>query len=295
MRPVPEMYPVTQRYRDDYTQYNVGIHGAVDVGTPVGTPVLAPEDGEIIHADWVWALPGGPHDWESRDFQIKPEPGNTWTGGGIMVGLRNAVGSRWWIAHLSRTDMNPGDRVVKGQVIGYTGNTGSSTGPHAHIALVPPNPDRYNTAFGAIDPLPYFTEKYEPRRYLAWQGGPTTGSGSTVIEGDEIDMASMDDLRRVVAEETRQAVIRELTYPRDKQGPHAGGKVSLQDEILHLASNFAVIARAVSPAAVKASVAQAVAEVGLDLDQDALAERVADHLFAKAVASASATTTTEGA
>lgn len=207
MRPVPGMYPVTQRFSDNATIYNYGAgHGAIDYGVPVGTPVLAPEDGVVGHADWAWNLPGGPADWAARDYQIKPAPGDTRTGGGIMVSITNSAGSRWWLCHLSKTDLNRGDRVRRGQIIGYSGNTGSSTGPHLHVSLLPAAPNWGNGFFGAIDPAPYITAAYSPLTYTTWQGTATAGAGATTTRKDWFDMATEADLRRIVREEIRKNV-----------------------------------------------------------------------------------------
>lgn len=164
MRPVPEAYPVTQSFKQNLTQYNVaGSHGAIDYGTPVGTPIVAPEDGVITFADWCYNLPGGPDQWDVRDFQIKPAYGVTNVGGGIMTRLENELGTKWWFAHLSSNDIAPvGTKVRKGQIIGYTGNTGSSTGPHLHLALIPKYAAWGNGYFGGINPQPYLTERYAP-------------------------------------------------------------------------------------------------------------------------------------
>lgn len=207
MRPVPAMYAITQRYADNATIYNYGAgHGAIDYGVPVGTPIVALEDGVVTHADWAWNLAGGPGDWVARDYQIKPAPGDTRTGGGIMVRLVNSIGSRWWVCHLSRTDLNPGDRVRRGQIIGYSGNTGSSTGPHTHVALLPPSPAWGNGYYGSIDPEPYIKVPYQPLTYTAWQGAPTTGKGGATTRKDWFDMATEADLRRIVREEIRAQV-----------------------------------------------------------------------------------------
>ena len=207
MRPVPGMYPVTQRFSDNATIYNYGAgHGAIDYGVPVGTPILAPEDGVVGHADWAWNLPGGPADWAARDYQIKPAPGDTRTGGGIMVSIINSAGSRWWLCHLSKTDLNRGDRVRRGQIIGYSGNTGSSTGPHLHVSLLPAAPNWGNGFFGAIDPAPYITAAYSPLTYTTWQGTATAGAGATTTRKDWFDMATEADLRRIVREEIRKNV-----------------------------------------------------------------------------------------
>lgn len=207
MRPVPGMYPVTQRFSDNATIYNYGAgHGAIDYGVPVGTPILAPEDGVVGHADWAWNLPGGANDWAARDYQIKPAPGDTRTGGGIMVSIINSAGSRWWLCHLSKTDLNRGDRVRRGQIIGYSGNTGSSTGPHLHVSLLPAAPNWGNGFFGAIDPAPYITAAYSPLTYTTWQGTATAGAGATTTRKDWFDMATEADLRRIVREEIRKNV-----------------------------------------------------------------------------------------
>lgn len=203
MRPVPAMYDTTQTYRENATQFNYGTyHGALDFGVPEGTPIVAPEDGVIAHAGFAWDLPGGPNDWAVRDYQIKPARGDLRTGGGIMVKLVNDIGSRWWSAHLSRTDLNVGDRVRKGQIIGYSGNTGSSTGPHLHQALIPPAPNWANGAYGGIDPAPYLTEAYAPLSAVSWQGAPTAGVGSTTRDTilDFIDASehnTVDSVKKV--------------------------------------------------------------------------------------------------
>lgn len=238
MRPVPEMYGTTQTYRQNATIYNYGTyHGALDYGVPVGTPVVAPQDGVIRHAGFAWDLPGGPYDWLVRDFQIKPAYGDLQTGGGIVVRLDNTIGSRWWSAHLNRTHLNAGDRVRKGQIIGYSGNTGSSTGPHLHLSLLPPRPNWQNGAFGAIDPAPYLTEKYAPLRYVSWQGSPTGGTGATTTKKDWFDMADKNTLKDALRElipEIRDAVLDEPircvgTDPRT--GEQYAGYSSLRNEV----------------------------------------------------------------
>lgn len=162
MRPVPESYPVTQTFYANATKYNLGAgHGAIDYGAPVGTPVVAPEDGTVVFADWAWKLPGGANDWASRWYQIKPAVNQRKVGGGIMTVIRTDIGSIWILAHLSDNNIAPkGTRVRKGQRVALTGHTGSSTGPHLHMSLLPPTPNYSNGYFGAINPAPWMTEPY---------------------------------------------------------------------------------------------------------------------------------------
>lgn len=156
------------------------MHGGTDFATPVGVPVIAPDDGVIVHSDWAWNLPGGPNDWASRWYLLKPNAGNTGGGGGIITILRNDVGSHWVFAHLSSNDEAPkGKRVRAGDIIGKTGNTGTSTAPHIHVELIPPNPRYTSYSWGRIDSVPFMTEPYLPNKYVSWTGGATTGKGST--------------------------------------------------------------------------------------------------------------------
>lgn len=186
MRPVPGTYPISQPFNGSFsTRFSGGAaHGAIDFATPTGTPIVAPDDGIIVHSDWAWNLPGGANDWAARWFQLKPAVGNTRGGGGIMTVLRNTSGSHWIFAHLSSNDEAPvGKRVKRGDIIGKTGNTGTSTGPHLHLGLVPPNPNWSNGTYGSIDPAPWLTIPYAPNTYTSWTGTATKGTGSAAKAG----------------------------------------------------------------------------------------------------------------
>jgi len=92
-----------------------GIHGynGVDLGAPVGTPIMAAADGDVI---------------------IVKNGG--WNGGyGNYVVIRHDNGTQTLYAHNSSNIVYPGQYVVQGQVIGYVGSTGRSTGPHVHFEV----------------------------------------------------------------------------------------------------------------------------------------------------------------
>jgi murein DD-endopeptidase MepM/ murein hydrolase activator NlpD len=60
-----------------------------------------------------------------------------WDGGfGIKVDVDHGNGYHTWYAHLSRANVNPGQRVTKGELIALSGSSGSSTGPHLHYQLM---------------------------------------------------------------------------------------------------------------------------------------------------------------
>ncbi|MCW9054951.1 MAG: M23 family metallopeptidase [Candidatus Pacebacteria bacterium] len=92
-----------------------GLHGynAVDLAAPSGTPILAAASGTVIVAR-----------------------GSGWNGGyGVYVAIRHDNGTQTLYSHLSNMIVYSGQYVVQGQVIGYLGNTGRSTGPHLHFEV----------------------------------------------------------------------------------------------------------------------------------------------------------------
>ena len=92
-----------------------GIHGnnAVDLAAPIGTPILASADGEVIISRF-----GG------------------WDGGyGNYIVIRHANGTQTLYAHASKINVSAGDDVKQGDVIGAVGNSGKSTGSHVHFEI----------------------------------------------------------------------------------------------------------------------------------------------------------------
>jgi len=85
-------------------------HIALDFGAPVGTPVKATMDGKVIYAGW-------------ND-----------EGYGNIVIVENGP-YRTYFAHLSKIPVKVGEKVNFGMVVGYSGNTGNSTGPHLHYEV----------------------------------------------------------------------------------------------------------------------------------------------------------------
>ena len=95
-----------------------GIHGynAVDIASTHGTPILASASGEVILSKYA--------------------AGNPWFGGyGNYIVVQHANGTKTVYAHLSQNLVKRGWNVVQGQVIGYMGSTGRSTGSHLHFEI----------------------------------------------------------------------------------------------------------------------------------------------------------------
>ena len=92
-----------------------GIHGynAVDLAAPTGTPILAAAAGKVIISK-----------------------GSGWNGGyGTYIVIKHANGTQTLYSHNSKNIVFSGQEVVQGQVIGYVGSTGRSTGPHVHFEI----------------------------------------------------------------------------------------------------------------------------------------------------------------
>ncbi len=85
-------------------------HFGIDYDAPVGTPVKAAQDGKVIQITGGWA--GG-------------------FGNSILVDHGGGVTTRY--AHLSKIGVSVGETVDQGALIGWSGNTGFSTGPHLHF------------------------------------------------------------------------------------------------------------------------------------------------------------------
>ncbi len=86
-------------------------HRGMDFKAPEGTPIVSPRTGVVKRTDW-----------------------NTRYNGNC-VEVQYSDGTLAKFLHLSRTDVNAGDRVAKGDVVGLSGNTGRSTAPHLHYEL----------------------------------------------------------------------------------------------------------------------------------------------------------------
>ena len=100
-------------------------HNGVDLAAPTGTPVYATADGIVERAD-------------------------RFSSYGLFISIDHGAELETRYAHLSRLAVAAGDRVSKGDVIGYVGSTGRSTGPHLHYEV------RVDGV--AVDPIPYMVE-----------------------------------------------------------------------------------------------------------------------------------------
>ena len=95
-------------------------HDGLDIAVPVGTPIRASITGTIIFA--------------GADGQ-GPECNDGYAGYGLGIVIDNGADWQVLYAHLSEIYVLTGEKVLPDQVIGLTGNTGCSSGPHLHFGL----------------------------------------------------------------------------------------------------------------------------------------------------------------
>ena len=115
----------TRRYYGRST--STAFHNGIDFEAKMGDPIYAAADGVVNHANWYYNY-------------------------GRTVKITHADNFETLYAHMSRIapGMTPGVSVHKGDVIGYVGSTGRSTGPHLHFSTI------VNGQF--VDPAPYLSE-----------------------------------------------------------------------------------------------------------------------------------------
>jgi murein DD-endopeptidase MepM/ murein hydrolase activator NlpD len=109
-RPVPGTVSSSFGFRRHPILGYTRLHKGLDFRAGYGTPILAATDGRVSAAGWA----GG----YGKQVRISHP-------GGLMTSY----------SHMSRINAEPGAFVRQGQVIGYVGSTGLSTGPHLHYEL----------------------------------------------------------------------------------------------------------------------------------------------------------------
>lgn len=141
-RPYNGDYNQTQGFNDpccraSYAKFGMKGHNGWDIGTPSGTPIVAPHAGKVIEAAF---------DAGGYGNYVKIENG---TEGSVL-------------AHLSSIAVKPGQTVAEGDPVGKSGNTGNSSGPHLHWGYYRMPRDRKNGFDGFIDQGPHLAPPPAP-------------------------------------------------------------------------------------------------------------------------------------
>ena len=114
--PFDGTYAVTQGPNTTECTHHGGIAQSADFATPIGTPIKSMTDGKVILA----------------------QQGSTGYGNHVIIQATTDSGESFQIiyAHFSSLNVSTGTTVKAGQIIGLSGNTGYSTGPHLHLGYI---------------------------------------------------------------------------------------------------------------------------------------------------------------
>lgn len=113
--------------RSDPFTREPGQHNAIDISSAIGQAVRSPADGIVVKAEWA-------------------------NGYGNVIYISHGYGYSTRYGHLKAFAARPGERVKRGDVIGYVGSTGRSTGPHLHYEV------RINN--NPVNPLEYILNAF---------------------------------------------------------------------------------------------------------------------------------------
>jgi murein DD-endopeptidase MepM/ murein hydrolase activator NlpD len=120
-------------YRIDPVYKTVKFHPGLDFAAPQGTPIYATANGTVSIA------------------------GNTGDGYGNHVVINHGYGYETLFGHMVRVKARRGQKVLRGEVIGWVGSTGKSTGPHCHYEV--------HKNGQKIDPVYFFYNDLTPEQY----------------------------------------------------------------------------------------------------------------------------------
>jgi len=136
IRPIKNMYNVTSGFGMRYHPIfkTLRQHTGVDITAPRGTPVYATADGVVLNRQ-------------------------TYSGYGISVVIDHGYSYETLYAHLSKKTVRAGQRVKRGELIGYVGTTGISIGPHLHYEVFKNGKH--------VNPVYYFYSDITPEEYDA--------------------------------------------------------------------------------------------------------------------------------
>ncbi len=116
LKHTPDNWPVEGRVSSPFGYRNSPItgtrqfHKGIDIAAPHRTPIKAAANGRVVYSSYR-------------------------SGHGNLLILDHGYGYETQYAHLSSFEVEQGETIEKGDVIGYVGNTGSSTGPHLHFEI----------------------------------------------------------------------------------------------------------------------------------------------------------------
>ncbi|MEO9021816.1 MAG: M23 family metallopeptidase, partial [Ginsengibacter sp.] len=155
---IPAIQPVSNRdlnriasgfgYRIDPVYGTPKMHKGLDFAAPQGTPIYATGDGRVKMA------------------------GFDESGYGNHVIINNGYGYETLFGHMVRVKVHAGEKVKRGEVIGWVGSTGKSTGPHCHYEV--------HVNGREVDPVYFFYNDLSPEQFDRILKIASTGSAKSL-------------------------------------------------------------------------------------------------------------------
>jgi hypothetical protein len=174
--------PASSWIIQQFGNYQPDGHTGTDYPCPVGTPVRAATDGVVLHVGRL----GGTY--ADNPWWIAP----SFAGYTYVVDHGHFIGIYGHCMD-GGAKVTKGQRVTEGQVLGLSGNTGASTGPHLHFEALPDGYVLNSYMYGRINPATLFGT-------VTAQGEISVQATTTPKEWDE--MASAEEIRTIVREES---------------------------------------------------------------------------------------------
>lgn len=192
IRPVPG--PVGQGFGENPTKhlpasswiiktfgnYQPDGHAGQDYPVPIGTPIRAVTSGTVLHVGYYTGS------YAANPFWIAPN-----FAGWCYVIDHGAFIGIYAHGQAYKAQVFTGSKVAEGQVIGLSGNTGGSTGPHLHFEILPDKYNLHGKCYGRIDPETLYSITYQ----------------STTTQEEELSAADVAALQKISNENTDRAIL----------------------------------------------------------------------------------------
>lgn len=162
--PFSESFAINQAFGENkngfYAADGLKGHTGIDYGCPTGTPVLSPCNGTVVAVSVDITKGEGVAIISDDKFQYE--------------GQECLLDCVMWHLMDKSIIVKVGDKVVTGQLLGYSDNTGRSTGPHLHFSVLPIATDGSRKVLagmgngynGCVDPTPFLESLIAPPRVL---------------------------------------------------------------------------------------------------------------------------------
>lgn len=151
---IPNQYgtPIEQLVFN-YGNYQPHGHDGWDYGCPIGTPVYAPGDCTIEFSGWGEDMPAD----IAAKYGFIHGPGG-WPSGIVVCMAMDGAPIGAYVAHLSESYWDRGDKVKGGTLIALSGNSGRSGGPHVHFSAIRFPLNYSDPLYSRVNPGLYFTK-----------------------------------------------------------------------------------------------------------------------------------------